>query len=244
MLENLRKALPTLGTIVGVGTFLAILAPYQTHQMGWPWVWIYWTGLMAFGWICAGLIVSAMEKLLPDWPPIRFYVLISALISLPITLAVVLVQVYLGSRFGLLDLPVVFMMVWVISAGVTTFGYLSERGRQLAEAAKEGRIGTALLEKLPHKLRAAEILALESEDHYLRVHTNQGDALILMRLSDAIAAVEALDGAKTHRSWWVARAAVTDVSRGDGRATLTLSTGVEAPVSRTFAPALRESGWY
>ena len=65
-----------------------------------------------------------------------------------------------------------------------------------------------------------------------------------MRLSDAIAAVEALDGARTHRSWWVARDAVERVSRGDGRAVLTLSNGLEAPVSRTYAPALREAGWY
>jgi DNA-binding LytR/AlgR family response regulator len=65
-----------------------------------------------------------------------------------------------------------------------------------------------------------------------------------MRLGDAIAAVETLDGAQTHRSWWVARPAVASVSRGDGRAVLTLSNGVEAPVSRTYAPKLREAGWY
>ena len=47
-----------------------------------------------------------------------------------------------------------------------------------------------------------------------------------------------------HRSWWVARDAVRDASRGDGRATLTLEGGIVAPVSRRYARALREAGWY
>ena len=85
--------------------------------------------------------------------------------------------------------------------------------------------------------------ALQNEDHYLRVHTARGDALILMRLSDAIAAVSALEGAQTHRSWWVARDAVIDVKKADGRATLTLEGGQQVPVSRTFYPKLREAGW-
>jgi DNA-binding LytR/AlgR family response regulator len=42
----------------------------------------------------------------------------------------------------------------------------------------------------------------------------------------------------------VAREAVTGVKRGDGRATLTLKGGLEVPVSRTHASALREAGWY
>ena len=65
-----------------------------------------------------------------------------------------------------------------------------------------------------------------------------------MRLSDAIAAVETLDGARTHRSWWVARDAVETVERGDGRARLIRAGELAAPVSRTYAPKLRNAGWY
>ena len=39
-----------------------------------------------------------------------------------------------------------------------------------------------------------------------------------MRLSDAVEELEGLEGAQTHRSWWVARDAVRGVERGDGRA--------------------------
>lgn len=65
-----------------------------------------------------------------------------------------------------------------------------------------------------------------------------------MRFSDALDELEGLEGAQTHRSWWVARDAVQAVSRGDGRATLTLEGGLNAPVSRRYAKALRDTGWY
>jgi DNA-binding LytR/AlgR family response regulator len=84
---------------------------------------------------------------------------------------------------------------------------------------------------------------VEAEDHYLRLHTSKGQDLILMRLADAVAELDGIEGAQVHRSWWVAREAITDAKRGDGRATLTLRDGAEVPVSRTYAGMLRERGW-
>ncbi|MDB5460698.1 MAG: DNA-binding response regulator, partial [Caulobacteraceae bacterium] len=89
-----------------------------------------------------------------------------------------------------------------------------------------------------------ELYAVQAEDHYLRLHTSRGTDLILLRLADAVAELEGIEGAQTHRSWWVAKAAVTDVRRADGRATLTLRNGVEAPVSRSYTGALRDGGWF
>ena len=66
---------------------------------------------------------------------------------------------------------------------------------------------------------------MQSEDHYLRLHTSLGQELILMRLSDAVAELEGVEGAQVHRSWWVARAAIAQARRGEGRATLTLKDG-------------------
>jgi hypothetical protein len=99
------------------------------------------------------------------------------------------------------------------------------------------------LERLPLKLRGAEVWAVEAEDHYLRLHTSKGQDLILMRLSDAVAELEGIEGAQVHRSWWVARDSIAQAQRGDGRATLTLKDGSEVPVSRTYARVLRERKW-
>ncbi|WP_269747113.1 LytTR family DNA-binding domain-containing protein [Elstera litoralis] len=38
------------------------------------------------------------------------------------------------------------------------------------------------------------MLCLEMEDHYLRAHTDQGNALILMRLRDAVAELRSVAG--------------------------------------------------
>jgi DNA-binding LytR/AlgR family response regulator len=100
------------------------------------------------------------------------------------------------------------------------------------------------IERLPLHLRAGRLIAVQAEDHYLRVHTDLGSDLILMRLSDAVAELDGLEGAQTHRSWWVAKDAVRGVTRGDGRATLVLEGGLTAPVSRSYAATLREAGWY
>lgn len=71
-----------------------------------------------------------------------------------------------------------------------------------------------------------------------------GSDLVLLRMSDALRELAGLDGTRTHRSWWVARAAVRDVAKGDGRATLTLEGGLKVPVSRGHAGALRAAGWF
>ncbi len=98
-------------------------------------------------------------------------------------------------------------------------------------------------ERLPHGLRAAQLLALEAEDHYLRVHTDSGSGLILLRMADAVVELAAVEGAQTHRSWWVARSAVAETKRGDGRAMLTLHNGQDVPVSRSYYKTINEAGW-
>lgn len=100
------------------------------------------------------------------------------------------------------------------------------------------------LERLPPKLRGGDIWAIEAEDHYLRLHTSRGSDLILMRLADACEELAELEGARVHRSWWVARDAIADVRRRDGAATLILKDASEVPVSRPNAKRLRERGWF
>lgn len=118
-----------------------------------------------------------------------------------------------------------------------------EFARPAASPALPG-LPALLAEKLPHRLRAGRLLGIEAEDHYLRVHTDLGSDLILMRMTDACALLgDAADGARVHRSWWVARAAVAAASAQSGRMELTLSGGQTAPVSRAMQPTLRRAGW-
>jgi DNA-binding LytR/AlgR family response regulator len=127
---------------------------------------------------------------------------------------------------------------------MTALAFLLRRPATQTHAGPPSAPPPKFLARLPAQLAGAEIFAVEAEDHYLRLHTSLGQDLILMRLADAIAELEGFEGAQTHRSWWVAKAAVTGAERSDGRATLTLKDGAEVPVSRGFAKQLRSAGWF
>lgn len=87
------------------------------------------------------------------------------------------------------------------------------------------------------------LLCLEMEDHYLRIHTDKGSDIILMRMSDAEEELSEIEGLRVHRSWWVAREAVTGVRRDGTRLLLQLENGLEVPVGKTYRGALRDAGW-
>ncbi|UEM20573.1 LytTR family transcriptional regulator [Skermanella mucosa] len=100
-----------------------------------------------------------------------------------------------------------------------------------------------LLDRLPAARRGA-LLALSMEDHYVRVFTDAGDCLLLLRLSDAMVETGGTPGLRIHRSHWVATAAVTRLERlPDGRLRLHLVNGLVLPVSRSYAKAVREAGF-
>ena len=92
--------------------------------------------------------------------------------------------------------------------------------------------------KLPPALRR-DIVALEAEDHYVRVHTLHGTALVLMRLADAAALIDPRLGLRVHRSWWVARDGVRALELTAGRAIARLINDQAVPISRSYLPAAR-----
>jgi DNA-binding LytR/AlgR family response regulator len=94
------------------------------------------------------------------------------------------------------------------------------------------------LAKLPAAMRR-DIIALEAEDHYLRVHTLHGSALILMRLADAAALIDPRLGLRVHRSWWVAKAGVRMLETAPTRTIARLVDDTAVPISRTYLPAAR-----
>lgn len=66
--------------------------------------------------------------------------------------------------------------------------------------------------------------------------------MVLMRLSDAMKETGNIPGAQVHRSHWVAFKAVTAARREGDRAILTLSSGVDIPVSRANLSKVKEAG--
>jgi DNA-binding LytR/AlgR family response regulator len=106
------------------------------------------------------------------------------------------------------------------------------------EAAIPAAFPAALLSRLPADI-GGDIIALETEDHYLRVHASAGSAQILMRMADAVALLDPRLGAQVHRRWWVAEAAVAGIGTEGGKLSLRLVDETLVPVGRTFAAAAR-----
>jgi len=100
---------------------------------------------------------------------------------------------------------------------------------------------TALHERLDPGFPA--ILALAAEDHYVRVIAEGKSALVLMPLAEAAALMPEGTGAQVHRSWWVAKSAVTGQRRAGRDLQLVLHGGLAAPVSRSRIAELRDAGW-
>lgn len=105
-----------------------------------------------------------------------------------------------------------------------------------------GPLPCTFLDRLPPHL-GRDLLCLEMEDHYVRAHTQRGSTLILMRMRDAVGEVSGIEGERVHRSWWVARTAVTAAQRRDRATLLQLSNGLEVPVARDSVALLRSRGW-
>lgn len=90
-----------------------------------------------------------------------------------------------------------------------------------------------LLDRLPPHLRS-DILCLQVEDHYVRVHGAEASAMVLIRFSDAMRGLDHVAGTQVHRSWWVANDAVRALRRSGRTAQLILSNDMTVPVSQPY----------
>lgn len=125
---------------------------------------------------------------------------------------------------------------------VGAYAVVRLRATSAPDARGAATTGPTILRRLPPRL-GRDLLCLQMEDHYVRLHTPKGSTLMLMSLSQAMAEVDGVEGLQVHRSWWVARHAVQRVVQ-DGRSLrLLLTNEMEAPVSRAHVARLRSAGW-
>lgn len=260
--NQLRQVLIDLAIMTGVGVMLALIGPFGSFAAPFARRLVYWTGLAWGGYACyrpIGALVARMG-LWFDFPPAALWVSACLIATVPMTVLVWLT----GQSWSKLQIPsledwlTLYGYVLAIGTVITLMFYLFQRdvgGTPLASVAPvanspaqpeppaTARPQPRLFDRLSPKL-GTELVALEMEDHYLRVHTTLGSDLILLRMRDALAELDGLDGAQVHRSWWVARGAVRGVLRDGRNLRLKLSGGQIAPVARNLVPALKTAGWF
>lgn len=106
----------------------------------------------------------------------------------------------------------------------------------VADVPDVAEVAGSCLQRLPPAL-GTELIAVRSELQYVRVYTTRGDALVLGALKD-IAEQREADGQLVHRSWWVSTRHVRTLRRRGTRYMLTMTNGLEIPVSRRRQQAL------
>lgn len=84
---------------------------------------------------------------------------------------------------------------------------------------------------------AGPLLAVQAQEHYIRIVGGSGAAILLYRFSDALEQLRALHGLQVHRSWWVALDAIVALERDNGRVSVRLVNGERVPVSRRHVGA-------
>ena len=235
-----------LAIFCAIGAFLTVIRPYNATGNLPLWAtFLFWTGLIILGSLTGEVTLYGLRKHQPPLPTPLSLLIVSVTTALAVTLAIVIIEQIVFSRTVPPSyLPRLFGLVWVISAAMTAVGYMLERSvlAPPPEPVEGASPEATFLSRLPVKYRTAQLYAVSSEDHYLRIHTSYGEELILMRLADAMRELAGADGLQVHRSWWVAKPAVRDTSRQGSKLSLVLVSGKLVPVSRTFLPEVKAAG--
>lgn len=227
---------------VGLGLLLGFLGPFGTNPaFGRIERYTFWLGLGLAGY-AGGLIAWRILETSPrfePWGVAKRAVLAGSVSALPQTFVVFWAMSLLqpGRTASLLKLPLLYLAVAAVQMILLTAIVLIEQSAPSLQHESE--------EPEPPRegLAKWQPIALEAQDHYVRVHTIEGSRLVLQRLSDAIAEVSSVEGLQIHRGWWVASAAVTGTFVEDGRRWVRLVNGLAIPVSRARRREVLAQKW-
>lgn len=220
----------------------AVAGPFGTYSEGVFAVrLIYWAGVVCVS-ICLGRGVRALAaRWLGDAP----LALREGLVLLGI--AVVFTPLlYLWTDL-LMDISVLGAFAfWHLGAKVLAVSVLVSILRlylpgMLHEPEIEEVACARLIRRLPENT-SHEVLRLSADGHVVQVVTSVQQFDLRMRFSDAVEEMDSVEGCCTHRSHWVARAAVTGSEVRNGRPALILSNGDVVPVSRKYQPDVEAAG--
>lgn len=240
-------SLRSLAILAGVAVFLALVGAFSTGQVSVARRILFWMPLLWVGAACTAIVEfhSSHRPRVGQSLIWRTAATVAA-ISIPMALIAWMWAALLFRNAS--EVPL-FQFAWstFVVVGFVTAAMIAINTPGVATGEQPGdppgEPAESFVERLPLQFREAEIYALSSEDHYLRVHTALGAPIILMRLADAISNMTRVEGAQVHRSWWVSRAAVVAISRNGRQMSIELANGLSVPVSRANMKAVAASGW-
>jgi hypothetical protein len=228
----------------GVGAFLGVVGPYGSFFNG-PlgvrlayWIGVTWIGAAVFGVAVRLSLVAGRRLGMPAW----FMAALAALLGAAAQAAIVApIAVALWPHLKRFTPFIWYIQCLAISVPLVAV-YLLMRPRLLGPVDEPPAQAWPQPPAPVTEIEVGPVLCLRMEDHYVRVHTLNGSRLVAGPFERVIAGMTQ-EGMRVHRSWWVARAAVTGVVADGRNLRLTLRGDLHAPVSRASVARLREAGW-
>lgn len=230
-------------TSTALGVFLGFVGPFGSFFNGPTWQrTVYW---VALAWASFAIFKLSEGRLRPRLRsgPGRWAVLSGFAIVAAAPMGVVSWFLARAIWPALRQVPELTPAVWYLQSLVITALQVAlfAGARSSAAASGEPRAEPDLAGLLG--AAPADVLCLQMEDHYVRVHLPGRSRMVLATMTQAVAALGAARGLRVHRSWWVAERAVTEIAQEGRSLRLVLSNGLAVPVARSAVAAVRSAGW-
>lgn len=222
-----------LAVYAAMGCFLGLIGPFGSYlNDGGPVTRIlFWTGTSLLSCVTFDLLLRLIESRaggVPRWVVVPMAVMAA---TLPLSFAIHALARLIWPQLASIGWLEWYGQALLASAFYVTFKALLPQARP-----------TPRVEIQPLRL-GRDVLCLQMEDHYVRVHGSDGSRLIFASLGRAIAELKSVEGMQVHRSWWVARDAVEGMIEDGRNIRLRLRNGLEVPIGRTRIAALRAARW-
>jgi hypothetical protein len=231
--------------VTAVGVFLGLLGPFGSFLNGPAWQRVpYWLLMAWLGFFVYGAVIRLILSRAPSRRA-AWIALAGAAVLLSAPFGLISWWIAHAMWPALSSVPHLTPQLWCLEGLIITapqvalFSIAIERRRRAAgEKRGPPSPGAGLLGAAP-----SEVLCLQMEDHYVRVHTAGGSRLVLATMAQAVAGLGRAQGLRVHRSWWVADKAVAGAAAEGRNLRLALTNGLSAPVARSAVAAVRAAGW-
>lgn len=263
-IQSIRLELKKILLGVAFGLMLAFVGPYGSSELQSALARVlYWVGscVLALALSRPIALLTFSYSVKKNHPVSLAFALFSVVAALPVFLMIIvgdatiegpeplswekLVFLIERERLGPFEFFVWYLQVLficVILFGFITYLMYRSENVHVAEAHSGPDTTYKFFKRLPVEL-GQKLVCLAMEDHYIRVYTERGNHLLLMRFKDALQELESYDGFQVHRSWWVSAEAIVTCEKDKRRYLLSLSNGMKVPVSKTYQDTLKEYGY-
>jgi len=228
----------------GMIVLFTLVGPFGTFdKLSLPMRLLYWTTTMTGTWLITMITVGLTKVLLPKNIPAAVMMLTGSSIAAFPNAAYLDIVIHwflqLPPDLGFWYQFIYALPISIVFGMIVLFALASE----FKEAESEPGLAAEnpLIARLPHAKRGP-VMHLSMQDHYVQVTTTHGSELVLMRMADAVHAMDGQNGLQIHRSHWIARDHVADTRREKGQPIVVMKDDSEFPVSRSFTKAAKEAG--